>query len=626
MKRIPFAQRDLKKLPDIAKQLLAGLDLLPEGNRNKASELMAKICLYDSFMDLKYQVDKTPFPQQASIMRSDIALLVAIGLRQLTQLPFLTAFKRASNSRLNMLTVYKSTTEYDRELQNIEDAKRGIFWDEFPHFIQGVSFPREHAGLLHRSGMPDFDLVIRKDGKAFQGYEFLELFNALLSAPQYAAQIEPELVQQIADAEALETFTREVLVPNSWVDLKELVNGGLEVPYHEVIWLFDKEGKYIARAFRHTVHGAVLGHLMATDEQVLNAKVKLLQGRSLLRGSPMGEAPMTLGATEKVYTPRTRAKCPLSVTDPMEAPLVATADLEEVPGITGGYMMAYIGQRQRDDWSIDGRLVNLEPENRDYPFAYLETVNWLWEPDLPRLYPHYDGPRTREWDVFSDQNVFLPSGATEFQDRAMKLLQRTMGQAAEALSAAGAANSLLEQLGKVSSIAALEAYALSQYENEFSSYHADEAAEARARIHPETVAAVEALIQRRPVLSIFGVHTLWFALVGHHSTIDEIVVEEETLEGLLTQLVVLAAGAAKDLPEIDYFQAELAAVAVARWMKGKISLDDVIPLASGLYDDARKLYHQRERIERLTWYVNGEVDRRSHARELGYLYVGRSLQ
>ena len=137
---------------------------------------------------------------------------------------------------------------------------------------------------------------------------------------------------------------------------------------------------------------------------------------------------------------------------------------------------------------------------------------------------------------------------------------------------------------------------------------------------------MEALLKRRPVLSIFGLHSLWFALVGHHSTIDEISVEEETLEGLLTQLVVLAAGAAQGLLEIPYFQAELAAVAVAQWMAGKIGLDDVIPVASGLYEDASKLYRQRERIERLTWSVNGEIDRRAHARELGYLYVGGSVQ
>lgn len=627
MKRIPFAQRDLKKLPDLAKQLLAGLDLLPEGNRNKASQLMALICLYDSFMDLKYQVDKTPFPQPGSIQRSDIALLLAIGLRQLTHLPFLEAFKRARRAKLDLLTIYRSTKEYEEYLAKIEYSKKGVIWDEYGSYIPGPPMPREQSMLLHRAGVPDFDLVVRRDGKAFQRHEFIELFNAVLQAPEYAAQVEPELVAKASDAESLEAFTKEVLVPNSWVDLEELVKAGLEVPYHEVIWLFDRDGKYIARAFRHTTHGGILGHLMATDEQVLQGKIKLLQGRSLLRQSPMGEAPLSGGGTERIYTLRHMAACPRTVTDPMDAPVVPIDDLVEVPGIMGGYFMVYIGQRRRDDWSITGRLVSPEPGSRDYPFAYLETVSWLWEPDLPNIYAHYDGPQTREWDIFSDQNVFLPSGAIEYQDRAMKLLQRTMRQAADALSTPTAASMLLEQLGQVSSITELEAYALVQYENEFASYDDDQvAADARARIHPETVAAVEALLQRRPVLSIFGLHSLWFALVGHHSTIDEITVEEETLEGLLTQLVVLAAGAAQGLPEIDYFQAELAAVAVAQWMAGKIGLDDVIPVASGLYEDASKLYRQRERIERLTWSVNGEIDRRAHARELGYLYVGGPAQ
>ena len=626
MKRLPFAQRDLKKLPDIAKQLLAGLDLLPEGNRNKASQLMAQICLYDSFMDLKYQVDKTPFPQPNSIHSSDIDLLIAIGLRQLTHLPFLDAFKRARRAKLDMLTVYKSTKEYAEYLQKVEDAKKRIFWDEYPSYGVRPALPREQSMILHRAGVPDFDLVVRRDGKAFQRHEFLELFEAVLKAPQFAAQVEPELVSLATDTELLETFTREVLLPDSWIDLEELIKAGQEVPYHEVIWLFDREGKYIARAFRHTTHGGILGHLMATDEQVLQGKIKLLQGRSLLRQSPMGEAPLSSGGTEKVYTLRHGAACPRTVTDPMDAPVVPMDDLVEVPGIMGGYFMVYIGQRRRDDWSITGRLVSPEPGSRDYPFAYLETVSWLWEPDLPNLYAHYDGPRNREWDIFSDQNVFLPSGAIEFQDRAMKLLQRTMRQAAEALGTAAATSMLLEQLGKVTSISKLEAYAQSQYESEFSGYDEDQIADARARIHPETVAAVEALLKRRPVLSIFGLHSLWFALVGHHSTIDEISVEEETLEGLLTQLVVLAAGAAQGLLEIPYFQAELAAVAVAQWMAGKIGLDDVIPVASGLYEDASKLYRQRERIERLTWSVNGEIDRRAHARELGYLYVGGSVQ
>lgn len=626
MKRIPFAQRDLKKLPDLAKQLLAGLDLLPEGNRNKASQLMAQICLYDSFMDLKYQVDKTPFPQPASIQRSDIALLLAIGLRQLTHLPFLEAFKRAQRSKLDMLTVFRSTTEYARYLQSIEDAKKGFIWDEYPSYIPGPGLPREQSVILHRAGVPDFDLVVRRDGKAFQRNAFIELFEAVLNAPHYAAQVEPELVSQAADAESLETFTREVLVPDSWIDLEELIKAGLEVPYHEVIWLFDQDGKYIARAFRHTSHGGVLGHLMATDEQVLAGKVSLLKGQALLRRSPLGEAPMSRGATEKVYTLRAGAANPRTVTDPMDAPVVPTEDLVELPGITGGYSMAYIGQRQRDDWSISGRLVNLEPGSRDYPTAYLETVSWLWEPDLPHLYAHYDGPRTREWDIFSDQNAFLPSGAIEFQDRAMKLLQRTMRQAADALGTEAAASLMLEHLGQVASISKLEAYAVSQYEHEFSSFEEDQVAEARERVQPDTVAAVEALQQRLPVLSIFGMHSLWFALVGHHSSIDEITVEEETLAGLLTQLVVLAAGATRALPEIDYFQAEIAAIAVARWMAGQIDLEDVIPVASALQVDASKLYHQRERIERLTWCVNGEIDRRAHARELGYLYVGRWVQ
>lgn len=626
MKRLPFAQRDLKKLPDIAKQLLAGLDLLPEGNRNKASELMAQICLYDSFMDLKYQIDKTPFPQPGSIQRSDIALLLAIGLRQLTYQPFLEAFKRARRAKLHMLTVYKSTKEYADDLQKVEYNMKGIFLDEHPSVGFRPALPREQSMILHRAGVPHFDLVVRRDGKAFQRHEFLDLFEAVQKAPHFAAQVVPELVSLATDADSLVTFTREVLLPDSWIDLEELIKAGQEVPYHEVIWLFDQGGKYIARAFRHTVHGGVLGHLMATDEQVLAGKVDLLKGKGLLRRSPMGESPQAQGLTEKVFTLRAGAATPRTVNDPMDAPVVPLADLVEVPGITGGYSMAYIGQRQRDDWSIAGRLVNLAPNNRDYPFAYLETVSWLWEPDLPNLYSHYDGPRTREWDILSDQNVFLPSGAIEFQDRAMKLLQRTIRQAADALGTAAATSMLLEQLGKVTSISKLEAYAQSQYESEFSGYDEDQVADARARIHPETVAAVESLLQRRPVLSIFGLHSLWFALVGHHSTIDEISVEEETLEGLLTQLVVLAAGAAQCLSEIPYFQAQLAAVAAAQWMAGKIGLDDVIPVASGLYDDASKLYRQRERIEKLTWTVNGEIDRRAHARELGYLYVGGSVQ
>lgn len=627
MKRIPFAQRDLKKLPDLAKQLLAGLDLLPEGNRNKASQLMALICLYDSFMDLKYQVDKTPFPQPASIQRSDIALLLAIGLRQLTHLPFLEAFKRAQRSKLDMLTVFKSTKEYAQYLQASEDAKKGIIWDEYPNYMPGPALSREQVGILHRAGVPDFDLVVRKDGKAFQWQEFVELFTAVQSAPHYAAQVEPELVRQVADPASLETFTREVLVPNSWIDLEELIKAGLEVPYHEVIWLFDKEGKYIARAFRHTVHGGVLGHLMATDDQVLKGKVRLLQGRTLIRATPMGESLMLdRVGSQAVFVLRPGAQGPRSVTDPMATPVVSTTDLVELSGVTGDYQMVYRSNQQRDDWDITGNLVNLEPGTRDYIDSYIETTPWLWEPDLPHLYAHYDGPRQRKWDSFSDQNVFLPSGAVEFQDRAMKLLQRTMRQAAETLSTAAAASMLLEQLGQVTSIAALEAYALSQYENEFACFHEDQLDEARARIHSETVAAVDALLQRRPALSIFGVHSLWFALVGHHSTIDEITVEEETLEGLLSQLVVLAAAAAQALPEIDYFQAEIAAIAVAQWMTGKIGLSDVISVATGLYDDARKLYRQRERIQSLTWHVNGEIDRRAHARELGYLYVGRPLQ
>jgi len=626
MKRIPFAQRDLKKLPDLAKQLLAGLDLLPEGNRNKASQLMALICLYDSFMDLKYQVDKTPFPQPSSIQRSDIALLVAIGLRQLTHLPFLEAFKRAQRSKLDMLTVFKSTKEYAQYLQASEDAKKGIIWDEYPSYMPGPALPREQVGILHRAGVPDFDLVVRKDGKAFQWQEFVELFTAVQSAPHYAEQVEPELVRHVADSASLETFTREVLVPNSWIDLEELIKAGLEVPYHEVIWLFDKEGKYIARVFRHTVHGSLHGHLMATDDQVLQGKVNLFKGIPLGRGAPLGFGMMLHDGSEPLFMLLPGAQGPRSVTDSMDTPVVSTKDLVELPGVTGNYQEVYQAKRKRDNWEIAGNLVNIEPGTRHYYDSYIETTSWLWEPDLPHLYAHYDGPRQRKWDSFSDQNVFLPSGAVEFQDRAMKLLQRTMRQAAETLSTAAAASMLLERLGQVTSIAALEAYALSQYENEFACFHEDQLDEARARIHSETVAAVEALLHRRPALSIFGVHSLWFALVGHHSTIDEITVEEETLEGLLTQLVVLAAAAAQFIPEIDYFQAEIAAIAVAQWMTGKIGLSDIISVATGLYDDAKKLYRQRERIESLTWYVNGEIDRRAHARELGYLYVGRPLQ
>lgn len=625
MKRIPFAQRDLKKLPDLAKQLLAGLDLLPEGNRNKASQLMALICLYDSFMDLKYQVDKTPFPQPSSIQRSDIALLLAIGLRQLTHLPFLEAFKRAQRSKLDMLTVFRSTAEYAQYLKASEDAKKGIIWDEFPNYMPGPALPREQVGILHRAGVPDFDLVVRKDGKAFQWQEFIELFTAVQSAPHYAAQVEPELVRQVADATSLETFTREVLVPDSWIDLEELIKSGLEVPHHELIWLFDNEGKYIARAFRHTVHGGVLGHLMATDEQVLKGKVKLMKGQTLLRTSPMGESLMYPEATLKVFTLRAGVSRPSSVKDPLEVPVVPTENLVELSGVTGSYM-TLIGERPRDDWSIDGNLVNLSPGGRDYLDAYFETIPWLWEPDFPHLYAHYDGPLKRKRDPFSDQNVFLPSGATEFQDRAMKLLQRTMRQAADALSTEVGSSKLLEKLSQVTSPDLLEAYAISQYEHEFAHLEGDDAAEVRGRVQAETDTAVQALQQRQPVLSRFGTHSLWFALVGHHSSIEEITVEDETLAGILTQLVVMASGAEQGLPEIEYFQAEIAAIAVARWFSGQIELSEVLSVAGGFQVEASKLYQQRQRIEKLTFFINSELDRRSHARELGYLYVGRPVQ
>lgn len=643
MKRIPYSPQDLKKLPDIGRRMFHNVQGFTSSNRDKLAELVAKASFYSSLHDLKAELGKTPLPTPGSIKRVDVQMAFALGLRKLTDLSLIEAFRRAGSSKLRLLSIDELTAEHMqeerlREVQMANPHKR-IAVDEAHMISSNTQGWHKDGALLKACGAPPYNLVVGKDGMAFQWSQFTALYDALVASNEFSAVTDKDL-SGLSTEQAVSQVVREVLVPESWLPIRDLIREGFRVPYHEAVWLFDASGTGIGRVIRHQAHKGIIPRLLLTDDEVADALTELILGNFVGQGSILADKVIAVRDREPVYAIRQGYSGPKTVGEPGSAPCASRESLEQLPGIEASLLSVHTGSLEQRRWQLEGRYVRTSVADWSVICTgYLMTQQWLTEADFPRLYPNYTAPALAPADMGfdNDQRVVLPVAALSVQKMTKGHVQIKFKAASARLASAFESGELLERLGDAGNRTAMEATAekmfmtrfldqLEQMENESGINQSQEAQDKYKAEDIDRLSAVTArLVDGYPSLSIFGHFSLWFALMALHGTLDDYEADYESLEEVLAQLVVLAGSAAANKHRIDYFSTDQTAVAVCMWLDGEIELDDVPAVA----DDYRKytwlLERQSGHMERVVLAMNAEVEGRSRAKTLGFAYASQPI-
>ncbi|UXJ50301.1 hypothetical protein [Pseudomonas citronellolis] len=633
MKRIPYTSRDLDKLRDISRRLFNNVESISSSDHNKLNELIASISGYNDYHDLRTEAAKCTLPPSGFLSRSEIQLRFALGLRQLTGMSLVPAFRQAGQAKLRILSLDEQTAERAQE----ESLKQRVT-NSSHKALESLSSAkrRDLRNQLVAAGAPRFKLIVRRDGIAFHWEPCLSLYEAICRSKDFCLLEEPELSGCQSEDEALARFVRETLIPSAWRPVIDLMRDGLEVPYHRVISLFDDEGEYIGRAIQHTVHSGIVPCLFYTDDEVLMGLADLLSGRPNLRGSArtaligpiLGDAP--------VFTLKSGAKGPKSVIELYEQHHVSVDQLESIYGLKGGAMSMSTGRGVTRVWEINGdTMCYTEEDFGNWSIKYVETLPWLTEQDFPYLYPHYiapEQPQRRDFWVQFDRKLVLSKDNADLQERAEKLLRRHVNEALARLENASASGELLERILRHADTASMEVRAevhfhadylvdpeITDSESERARHQADRDEKKLEHIRLlDTIA--ESLVARMPELLPFGKYSLWFATTAIFALLDDVDVGDVALYEILSQLALLA-GVTEAGATFEYYRDDMVDIAVAQWLDNQFALDQLPSVASEFYGYHVKLSRQRTRLQKVADYIADELDRREHARELGYAYV-----
>lgn len=635
MTRPPFKQCDVKRLNSIASHLFRGIQGFDTKNSDKRLDYLTRALLFNGLHEFLKCVGKGPNLAPGSISRVEIQLYVAVGLAKLTGISIAEAFHRARTSGLERLSCDLLTVERIREDRAMEVARsRGVplSASEMHRLRHPLPEGHENDSLFVECGAPPFEITVREDGMAFAWGTMVALYDAIQKSADKKEIFDP-IGWAAGEKEAITSFLRRS-IPQLWVPIPQLIKARLlEVPDHEVVYLFSEDGYHIGRAIRHTKHGSFMPRLLLTEEEVHTALSFVLSGSYLQPGSSFTQWLQPPRVFHRpVYTLKTGVKRPKPIHDEYEDIRVPVTDLERVPGIRGcSWTHSQPGRgRQKEIWLIRGR--SLYKTIRDFPSGlvpnYYESEPWLRESDLPGLFPHRQAARAVEDEASEvemtssipfEQRHFLPSEAVDLQLRAERLLERMSLKAQARVQEAVLSGELLKSLqpDMLERVVTLTDQVLVERVLELGTL--DQADEIVGRHQ-------SALVHHFPQLGVFGPYTLWAALVLLNGepgapTSDESTV---TLPNVLLALASIQCSAVAG-HDIEFVQSVARSIAIAEWLDGVIHPNQVQAVAMEFQRYRGLLEVQSARISKIERSVEEDHRRRSLAAKHGFLYVGAEV-
>ncbi|NWC83128.1 hypothetical protein HX798_22970 [Pseudomonas putida] len=606
-------QRPLDITRTVLRQLALGEAVSPESVNQKAPLIFG----YPNSHAMHAEAKKTPLPAPGMLSRTDIRIGLTKNLCEVANVPFLPAFRAVGKAKLQILDVDQRTVE--------------ACADEQPG---GALKPNPRIGSLIAAGAPAYCPLVRKDGSAFDWSFLMSASEVLERTAGGILAGDPLVADCNTPDEAIDRYLREAVIPAAWVTIEDLVSDGLEIPHHEEMALFTKDGGYIGCVLRHAGLNAVIPRLFCTDEELAAGKVSFFTGHHehndclgrIVHRADIFLSRIDIRCDEPVYFSRTAVGRGLSVKKFSEKRTVDTGTLELLPGLRCGSS----GGR----WTIEGEVALLHKDDRRmFNQSYVPTIAWPSASDFPLLFPLDQDVSSRaapgSWSDRFKQKILLAPETVEFQQRLSQKLRRSLADAREVLEDPAELTALLRMLLDRVSVEQIESTAV-QLEASFYSI-ADGTGIDEVRIgvlqlldRHDRSQLIATLLRNYPFLAQFGPTTHWVIQCGSVVALGGTDSDLPAALAVLVELIALASASAAGKPSAP-LSIEASILAAGRWAEGLASLEDVISLASvfKLYQDAAAWMEAS--VASIGAAVTEAIDRREQARELGVAYAGERV-
>lgn len=619
MSRIALSAHDVKRQRPIditrtvLRQLAPGEAVSPESVNQNAPRVFG----YPNSHAMHAEAGKTPLPAPGTLSRTDIRLGLTKNLCEVANVPFLPAFRAVGKAKLQILDVDQRTVEACAH--------------EHPC---GALKPNPRIGSLIAAGAPAYRPLIRKGGTAFDWSFLMSVSEALDKTAGKVLDGDPVVADCLTPEEAIDRYLREAVIPEAWVTTDDLVSDGLEIPHHEVLALFTKDGGYVGRVIHHAGLNAVIPKLFYTDEELAAGKVNFFNGHHD-RNQCLGRIAhrvefivswIDIRCDEPVYFSRSVVARNLSVQKFSDLRTVDTGTLELLPGLRCGSS----GGR----WTIDGEVALLRKGDRPmFDQAYVPTIIWPSASDFPLLFPLDQDVSSRaapgSWSDRFKQKVVLTPETIEFQQRLSQKLRRDLAEAREVLEDPAELPALIRMLLDRVSVEQIESTA-EQLEASFCAVAGGTGIdENRIEIlrlldQHDRSQLIATMLKNYPFLAQFGPTTHWVIQCGSVVALGGTDSDLPAALAVLVELIALASASAAGKPPAP-LSIEAAILAAGRWAEGLASLEEVISLASvfKLYQDAAAWMEAS--VASIGAAVTEAIDSREQARELGVAYAGERV-
>lgn len=602
-----------------------------------------KVFGYPSAHAMRAQAGKIPLPALGTITRMDIHLRLTKNLRDVAQVPFLPAFCAIEKAKLRILDIDRRTVEACAEASRaaIEDSRPGmrIMVDRYHRRAEPLE-PNLRISKLIAAGAPGYRLIVRKDSFAFDWPLLIKVTEAIDKTAGKILEGDPLFADCSTSEEAIDRYLQNIVVPEAWVSIDDLVSDGLEIPHHEVLALYTKDGLYVGRVIHHPGLNAVIPKLFYTDEELSAGMVSFFNGRheqnlglgSIVFGSSYAMRSNSVRCDEPVFFSRTAPTFGLSVKDYSDRPTIDPRTLELLPGLRCG--------SSGIKWAIDGERTFLRKGDRDMHLeSYAPTDKWLSPKDFPLLFPldqkasNVAAPSS--WSDRFKETLILPSETIEFQKRVTQKIRRDVAEARQILEDPNEQSALLRLLLDRISVRQIEStaerleatyYTLPEGTPESELDDERERLEARRQQDQKSLPrSVAASLKNYPFLTQFGPMTNWVLTRETLSALSDCSDQNMPVEvAIWVELIVLASAAAAGKPAIQ-FRFNPAIMAVGRWAEGRASLEEVLDLASVFSSYQYWADHLEAKVASVSAAISEAIDGRERALELGVKYAGERV-
>lgn len=640
MTRIILAVADVKrKRPlDIARTILRHLDQSESVDHESVNQKAPLIFGYPNSHAMHSEAGKTPLPAPGMLSRMDIQLGLTKNLKETVDVPFLSAFRAVGKAKLRTLDIDRRTVEGCAEASNLTSQEnsvgtRGLA--KHQHLGEGAE-PNTRVGKLIAAIAPGYRHIVRKNGSAFDWSFLMNVCEAIDKTANTILLNDPVVAECRTTEEAIDVYLQKVVIPEAWVPIEDLVADGLEVPHHEVIALYTKDGRYIGRVIHHAGLNAVIPKLFYTDDELAKGKVNFFLGRHqqnlslgrISHGVSYFATSFEINCDEPVYVSWSATASGLSVKTISDIPTVDVSTLQVLPALKCGF--------HGNLWAIDGQLKFLCKGDRSmYQASYASTDTWASASNFPLLFPlEQDVPDAPGPSKFSErfkEGLLLPPETGEFQQRLFQKLKRDIADARQILEDPAELPALLRMIFDRVSVEQIERTAekleATYYAGAEGASDGDKGQRFEARRHSQQdrPRLIATSLEHYPFLGQFGPATHWVVICETLNALSDSGDSDLPVQvAILVELVVLASASAAGKPP-ERFRFEPTIMAVGRWAEGRASIEEIRDLASLFSRYQEMAIHMEAKVGSMRVAVSEAIDCRERARELGVAYAGERV-